>query len=81
VRHVAFFVLITTTVESFKTFEQVQIMTRGDPLYATATIVHQIYQRGFSEYKMGYASAMSVMLLLIVMTFTLINYRVNHAGE
>ena len=81
VRPVAFFVLITTTVESFKTFEQVQVMTRGDPLYATTTIVHQIYQRGFSEYKMGYAAAMAVVLLIIVMSVTLVNYRLNRSAD
>lgn len=79
VRPVMFFILITTMVESFKTFEQVQIMTRGDPMYATTTIVHQIYQRGFTEFKMGYASAMSVVLLLIVLTATLIANRTNLA--
>lgn len=80
-RPVIFFVLVTTTVESFKTFEQVQIMTRGDPLYATTTLVHQIYLRGFNEYKMGYASAMAVVLLVIVMLITLANSRLNRAAE
>ncbi len=80
-RPVVFFVLVTTTVEAFKTFEQVQIMTRGDPVYATTTIVHQIYQRGFNEYKMGYASAMAVVLLVILLTLTMINYRLNSAND
>lgn len=75
VRPVTFFVLITTMLESFKTFEQVKLMTGGDPLYSTTTIVHQIYQRGFAEFKMGYAAAMSVVLLIIVLIVTLINYR------
>jgi len=81
VRPVAFFVFITTMVDAFKTFEQVQIMTRGDPLYATTTIVHQIYQYGFNEFRMGYAAAMSVVLLVIVMVLTLINFRLNRSGE
>lgn len=68
------FVLVTTTTESFKTFEHVQIMTRGDPLYATTTIVHQIYLRGFGEYKMGYAAAMSVALLLILTAVTALQF-------
>ncbi|MBQ9407976.1 MAG: sugar ABC transporter permease [Clostridia bacterium] len=80
-RPVIFFVFITTMVDGFKTFEQVQIMTRGDPLNATTTIVHQIYVYGFNEFKMGYASAMAVVLLVIVMTVTLINYKINRASE
>jgi len=81
IRPVAFFVLITTTVESFKTFEQVQIMTGGDPLYATTTIVHQIYQRGFAEFKMGYAAAMAMVLLVIVLVLTLISNLFNSRLE
>lgn len=80
-RPVVFFVLVTTTVESFKTFEQVQIMTRGDPLYATTTLVHQIYLRGFTEFKMGYASAMAVVLLLIISLLTALSWRLNRGGE
>ena len=56
-------------------------MTRGDPLYATTTIVHQIYVYGFNEFKMGYAASMSVVLLLIVMLLTYMNFRLNRAGE
>ncbi|MBQ4156776.1 MAG: sugar ABC transporter permease [Clostridia bacterium] len=81
VKPVAFFVLVTTMVDAFKTFEQVQIMTRGDPLYATTTIVHQIYVYGFNEFRMGYASSMAVVLLFIVMLLTFINFRLNRAGE
>lgn len=77
VRPVTFFVLINTMIESFKTFEQVKLMTGGDPLYSTTTIVHQIYQRGFTEFRMGYAAAMSVVLLAIMLVITLLNYRLN----
>ena len=77
VRPVAFFVFINTMIESFKTFEQVKLMTGGDPLYSTTTIVHQIYQRGFTEFRMGYAAAMSVVLLGIMLAITLVNYGLN----
>ena len=81
IRPVAFFVFITTMVEGFKTFEQVQIMTKGDPLYATTTIVHQIYVSGFSEFKMGYAAAMACVLLIIVLLLTLFNLKLNNTSE
>ena len=81
VRPVAFFVLVTTTVESFKTFELVAVTTGGGPLNATTTLVHQIYQRGFTEFKMGYASAVSVVLLAVVFLVTMLNYRMNRAAE
>lgn len=81
VRPVSFFVLITTMLESFKTFDQVKLMTGGDPLYSTTTIVHQIYQRGFAEFRMGYAAAMSVVLLVIMLAITLMNYVLGKRGE
>lgn len=81
VRPVSFFVLITTMLESFKTFDQVKLMTGGDPLYSTTTIVHQIYQRGFAEFRMGYAAAMSVVLLVIMLAITLMNYALGKRGE
>ena len=81
VQPVTFFVLINTMLESFKTFEQVKVMTGGAPKYSTTTIVHEIYLQGFTEFRMGYAAAMSVVLLVIVLTVTLINYRLNGSRE
>lgn len=81
VRPTAFFVLINTMIESFKTFDQVKIMTGGDPLYSTTTIVHEIYRRGIAEMRMGYASAMSVVLLLIMLAVTLVDLAIERRGE
>lgn len=71
IRPVSFFLLSTLSIECFKTFDQVRIMTGGGPVDATTTITHQIYIRAFSEFKMGYASAMSVVLFAIVLFITL----------
>lgn len=68
-----FFLFVTGIIGCFNVFEQVNIMTSGGPADSTTTIVHQIYTNGFAFYKMGYASAESVILLLIVITVTLIN--------
>ena len=75
IRPVSFFLLATLSIECFKTFDQVRIMTNGGPVDATTTITHQIYIRAFSEFKMGYASAMSVVLFAIVLAITLLNLR------
>ncbi len=69
------FLLITGLIGSFNVFDQVNVMTNGGPLYRTTTIVHQIYTAGFSEYKLGYASAMSVILLIIIVIITVINFK------
>lgn len=83
-RPVIYFVLITTAVESFKTFDLVRVMTDGNPLSnRTTTIVHQIYLRGFvNDYRrMDEASAMSVILLLIVLAIALAGFRMNRPVE
>ena len=69
------FLFITGIISSFNVFEQVNIMTNGGPMYGTTTIVHQIYSNGFTEYRLGYASAMSVVLLLVVSVVTAVNFR------
>lgn len=76
-----FFLFITTCISSFNVFEQVNVLTNGGPMNATTTIVHQIYIRGFTEFKMGYASAMSVVLMLIVSIITLVNFRFGNQGQ
>lgn len=75
IRPVSFFLLATLTIECFKTFEQVRIMTNGGPVDATTTITHQIYIRAFSEFKMGYASAMSVVLFVMIFFITILNLK------
>ncbi|MGI6335994.1 MAG: carbohydrate ABC transporter permease [Eubacteriales bacterium] len=77
-RPISYLLFTTLTVECFKTFEPVRVMTSGGPVNATTTITYQIYLRAFSEFKLGYASAMSVVLLLIVLAVTLLNLKLGH---
>lgn len=76
-----FFLLVTGIVNSFSVFEQINIMTSGGPLNKTTTIVHQIYRRGFLEFKMGYASAISVVLLIFSMIVTVCIFRFGSGGQ
>lgn len=48
-------------------------MTKGGPLNSSKTIVYYIYERAFENLDLGFASAMAVILLVIVMIFSLIN--------
>lgn len=66
------FVLIATTIFCFKLFTQVQILTQGGPRGATNTLVRYIYVNGFSELRVGYASAATVVFLLIVLAIAMI---------
>jgi ABC-type sugar transport system permease subunit len=73
----SFFLLVMGTVSSFSVFEQVNIMTQGGPINATTTIVHQIYERAFSFFQMGYASAMAVILIIVTLLLTLLNFKMS----
>lgn len=71
----SFFLLVMNTIFSFRVFEQVNIMTGGGPLNATTTIVHQIYVRAFSDFRLGYASSMAMVLLVVIAAVTFLNFR------
>lgn len=69
-----FFVLIISIIGSFQIFELVFIMTNAGPANATNTLVFYIYQNGFQFYQMGYASAAAMVLFVIVLIMTLVQY-------
>lgn len=71
-----FFLILTGVIGSFKTFESVSLMTAGGPADSTNTMVYELYQQGFVFYNTGYASAMGVMLMIIVGLMTLIYFAV-----
>ena len=62
-----------STISAMKVFAEIYVMTKGGPLDSTKTIVYYIYERAFENLDLGYASALAVVLLIIVMAFSLIN--------
>lgn len=62
-----------STISAMKVFAEIYVMTKGGPLNSTKTIVYYIYERAFENLDLGYASALAVVLLVIVMIFSLIN--------
>lgn len=67
---VLFFVIVIGLINSFQVFEQTYIMTQGGPGYSTFTLVYYIFQAGFQFLRMGYASAMSFVLFIIIFLIT-----------
>ncbi|HUC91696.1 MAG TPA: sugar ABC transporter permease [Paenibacillus sp.] len=67
-----FFVIVISLINGFQLFDQVMVMTGGGPAGATTTLVQQIYENAFQNYKMGFASAQSWILFLIIFAVTLI---------
>ncbi|MDI3472405.1 MAG: alpha,4-digalacturonate transport system permease protein [Thermotogaceae bacterium] len=69
-------VLIVSIAYCFRSFTIVYIMTTGGPGYATTVAPLYIYQRAFTEYRIGYASALSAVVLIIALVIALIVLRV-----
>ena len=71
-----FFILVTTMIDSFKVFGTINVMTQGGPSGdATTVIVFYMYQTAFRYYRMGYASAMSLVLFLMIFIVTIVQWR------
>ncbi|MFI1727922.1 carbohydrate ABC transporter permease [Streptomyces acidicola] len=72
------FLLVTQTISGLQVFTQVQVLTRGGPADATSTLVFELYQRAFGEAlpHVGSASALAVVLLILVLLVTAIQFRV-----
>ena len=71
-----FFVLILNFIGAFQIFEPMLIMTNGGPANSTLSLVQHIFRTGFESFEMGYASAMAIVVLVVVMLVTLIQFGV-----
>ena len=69
-----FFTGVLSLIGSFQVFDQVFVLAKPKPTDATITVVYFIYENGFKFFKMGYASAASWILFLIVAFFTAIYF-------
>ncbi len=74
-------VFILVTMEIFKTYPLVVTLTGGGPFDATTFTVQYIYETAFQKYQVGLASAMSVMMLILVTIFTAFNFFMSKRGE
>lgn len=70
-----FFVVIMLTIQCFKVFDLIYIMTGGGPGRATQVMVNHIYDAAFTNFEFGYASASAIVLFAIVLCNTLVQFR------
>lgn len=70
-----FFVSIMLTIASFKVFDLILVMTGGGPGRATNVLVIYTYNIAFKEFKFGYSSAVAMVLFLIVLIITIVQFR------
>ncbi len=70
-----FFVTVITFLGAFQIFDPMQIITPGGgPDKSTLTIVMYLYQRGFQRFTVGYAAAVSLLMFVIMMAVTLMQF-------
>ena len=69
------FVIVILLINSFQVFDQIWVMTKGGPASATEVTVIYIYRQAFEFLNLGYASASAFVLFLIILVFSLVQFR------
>jgi multiple sugar transport system permease protein len=74
-----FFIIVMSVIGGFQSgFDTARIMTQGGPAGTTTSMSYYIYQKAFEQFQMGYASAVSWLLFLIIFTITVINWKLGN---
>ncbi len=76
-----FFVSVMLTIQSFKVFDQVYMITQGGPGTSTLMLVYHIYNEAFVSWDLGYSSMVALVLFLLVLVITVVQFRWTHANE
>jgi len=74
------FVAVITATNAFRVFETVATITKGGPGFASDTLVYALYREGFVYFKAGYASAITMVFLVVLLVLTLLQVRVLERG-
>jgi len=76
-----FFLVVMNVIYSFQVFDVVFVMTGGGPRDATSVLVTYAYETGFVTRDQGYAAAVGIVLLLIMLTFTAVQWRTSRTRD
>ena len=76
-RPTTFFITVILTIASVKVFDLILVMTNGGPGQSTLVLSQFIYTKGFMENQLGYASSSSIVLFLICISVTVVQFLVN----
>lgn len=77
----SFFLLILNVIYSFQVFDIVFVLTGGGPQNATSVLVTYAYDTGFVTRDQGYAAAIGIVLLILTMIFTAVQWRTNRSRD
>ena len=81
IRPTTFFITIILTIQSLKVFDLVLVMTGGGPGQSTLVLSEFIYNKGFIDNEFGYGASAAVVLVLIALTVTVIQFLINKRSE
>jgi putative chitobiose transport system permease protein len=70
-----FLVAVISSISATKVFEEIFIMTKGEPLNSSKTIVYYLYQRAFQDLEMSYACAIGLVLFLMIFGLSILNLK------
>lgn len=70
-----FFVSVMLTIQSFKVFDQIFMITQGGPGTSTLVLVYHIYNEAFISWDLGYSSMVALTLFFLVLTITIVQFR------
>ena len=77
IRPTTLVVLVLATINAFKAFELIYTLTKGGPGSSTKLLVQNVYEVAFEQDRMGYASAMAIMLMIAIGILTAFQFRLN----
>lgn len=81
-RPTTFFLSITVLLNSLQVFDIINVMTRGGPLgTGTTTMVYQVYQESFRNFRAGYGATVATVMFLVLLAVTLVQVRVMDRGQ
>ncbi|MBF4607605.1 sugar ABC transporter permease [Curtobacterium sp. VKM Ac-1393] len=75
------FATVLAILGSVQVFDTINVMTQGGPLYSTETILTETYKLGFQYFDLGSASALSFLLLVVLVAIGLVQRRVLAGGD
>ncbi len=70
-----FFISVMLTIQSFKVFDQIYMITQGGPGSSTLVLVYHIYNEAFISWDLGYSSMVALTLFFLVLTITVVQFR------
>lgn len=69
------YAMVMGTIANFQTFSNIYIMTQGGPEFSTSTIAYLVYETAFQNYNLGLASAMSMVMFVILVGLAIIQFK------